>query len=63
MKNCAAWTGGGRHPTEAFSQSMPPYRNPRFAPQLLMVNYAGLSQSDLEEALRLLTDVLLPLLA
>ena len=29
----------------------------------LVVNYAGLSQSDLEEALRLLTDVLLPLLA
>ena len=28
-----------------------------------VVNYAGLSQSDLEEALRLLTDVLLPLLA
>ena len=28
-----------------------------------VVNYAGLSQSDLEEALQLLTDVLLPLLA
>ena len=29
----------------------------------LVINYAGLSQSDLEEALQLLTDVLLPLLA
>ena len=36
--------------------------DPRFA-HTLVVNYAGLSQSDLEEALRLLTDVLLPLLA
>mgnify|MGYP002414671079 CR=1 FL=1 len=36
--------------------------DPRFA-HTLVVNYAGLSQSDLAEALRLLTDVLLPLLA
>ena len=34
----------------------------RFA-HTLVINYAGLSQSDLEEALQLLTDVLLPLLA
>ena len=40
---------------------MPPYRT-RFA-HTLVINYAGLSQSDLEEALQLLTDVLLPLLA
>ena len=36
--------------------------DPRFA-HTLVINYAGLSQSDLEEALQLLTDVLLPLLA
>ena len=36
--------------------------DPRFA-HTLVINYAGLSQSDLAEALRLLTDVLLPLLA
>ena len=36
--------------------------DPRFA-HTLVINYAGLSQSDPEEALQLLTDVLLPLLA
>ena len=36
--------------------------DPRFA-HTLVINYASLSQSDLEEALQLLTDVLLPLLA
>ena len=56
---CLLYTSGIRL---SFLSEYAAVPDPRFA-HTLVVNYAGLSQSDLEEALRLLTDVLLPLLA